>query len=72
MTEEQRFLNNFGKRLATIRKQKSITQEKLADLIDVHRTYIGFIEQGKRNPSIGNVYKIATALGVKISKLLEP
>jgi transcriptional regulator with XRE-family HTH domain len=35
----------------------------------VHRTYIGFIEQGKRNPSIGNIHKIAVALKVDIKKL---
>lgn len=72
MTSEQQFLKSFGKRLASIRKQKGITQEKLADLIEVHRTYIGFIEQGKRNPSISNVYKIAKALKVSLKELLEP
>jgi DNA-binding XRE family transcriptional regulator len=38
--------------------------------VEVHRTYIGFIEQGKRNPSIGNVQKMARALGVDIRDLL--
>jgi transcriptional regulator with XRE-family HTH domain len=72
MTAEQKFLSSFGKRVATIRKQKGITQEKLADLIEVHRTYIGFIEQGKRNPSISNVYKIAKALKVSLKDLFNP
>jgi transcriptional regulator with XRE-family HTH domain len=72
MTAEQQFLSSFGKRLSTIRKRKGITQEKLADLIEVHRTYIGFIEQGKRNPSISNVYKIAKALKVSLKELFEP
>ena len=71
MTGEQKFLNNFGKRLGTIRKQKGITQEKLADVVDVHRTYIGFIKQGKRNPSISNIYKIAKALKVDITDLFK-
>ena len=70
MNTEQQFLQKFGKRLADIRKQKGITQEKLADAVDLHRTYIGFIEQGKRNPSIGNVYRIAKALKVPIKDLL--
>lgn len=69
VTTEQQFLKKFGKRLATIRKQKGVTQEKLAELVDVHRTYIGFIEAGKRNPSIGNVQKIARALKVDIREL---
>lgn len=69
MNTEQQFLQKFGKRLAGIRKQKGITQEKLADAVDLHRTYIGFIEQGKRNPSIGNIYKIARALKVSVKDL---
>lgn len=72
MTGEQKFLDSFGKRLATIRKMKGITQEKLADLVEVHRTYIGFIEQGKRNPSISNIYKISKALKVSLKELFEP
>lgn len=71
MTGEQKFLHSFGKKLATIRKGKGITQEKLADLVEVHRTYIGFIEQGKRNPSISNIYKIAKALKVDITDLFK-
>ncbi|HEU4966095.1 MAG TPA: helix-turn-helix transcriptional regulator [Candidatus Saccharimonadales bacterium] len=69
MTEGQ-FLKKFGQRLTAVRKQKGITQERLAEMIDVHRTYIGFIEQGKRNPSIGNVYLIAKALKIDVKDLL--
>ena len=61
--------SSFGRRLALVRKQKGMTQEGLAELVEVHRTYIGFIEQGKRNPSIGNIYKIATALKVPVKSL---
>jgi transcriptional regulator with XRE-family HTH domain len=71
MASEQEFLKSFGRQLASIRKQKGITQERLADLVEVHRTYIGFIEQGKRNPSIGNIYKISQALKVKMSELVN-
>lgn len=71
MTTEQQFITKFGKRLAILRKQKGITQEELADAVEVHRTYIGFIEQGKRNPSISNVYRIAKALKVNIKELFD-
>lgn len=71
MTGEQKFLSSFGKRLSAIRKQKGMTQEKLADMVDVHRTYIGFIEQGKRNPSVSNIYKIAKALKIDITDLFK-
>jgi transcriptional regulator with XRE-family HTH domain len=69
MTREQEFIGIFGRRLAIVRKQKGMTQEKLAEIVEVHRTYIGYIEQGKRNPSIGNVYKIATALKIPVKSL---
>jgi transcriptional regulator with XRE-family HTH domain len=71
LSNEQKFLTSFGKRLNTIRKQKNVTQEKLAEMVDVHRTYIGFIEQGKRNPSIGNIHKIAKSLKVDITELFK-
>lgn len=67
----QAFLTKFGKRLADTRRQKGVTQEQLADAVDLHRTYIGFIEQGKRNPSIGNIHKIATVLKVDITDLFR-
>lgn len=64
-------LKKFGNRVADVRKQRNITQEKLADMVDLHRTYIGFIEQGKRNPSIGNIQKIAKALKVSLPDLFK-
>jgi len=69
MYTEQKFLKAFGKRLARIRKQKGFTQEKLAELVDLHFTYIGMVERGTRNPTIANVYKISKALKVDIKEL---
>lgn len=71
MNTEQKFLTDFGKRIAAIRKQKGITQEQLADKVELHRTYIGFIEQGKRNPSVANVRKIAKALDISLKELFQ-
>lgn len=71
MNEQQVFLKEFGRQVATVRKQKGITQEKLAEIVGLHRTYIGFIEQGKRNPSIGNIYKIAKTLDIKLKDLFK-
>lgn len=70
-SKQAAFLKAFGKRLSEIRKQKGVTQEQLADKVEVHRTYIGFIEQGKRNPSIANIYKISKALKIEIVELFK-
>lgn len=72
VTSETRFLKDFGARVAELRKKRKLTQEELADLVDLHRTYIGFIEQGKRNPSIGNIHRIAKVLKVSLKELFKP
>ena len=59
----------YGKAVRTIRKDKKISQEELADLCGLHRTYISDIELGKRNVSLENIDKIAHALQVKKSEL---
>ena len=48
-----------------------MSQEKLGELAELHRTYIGDIERGERNVSLLNMEKIATALGVKLSALVR-
>lgn len=72
MTSEAKFLKEFGNRISVLRRKRNLTQEQLADLVELHRTYIGFIEQGKRNPSIANVFKIAKVLKVSLAELFKP
>ena len=69
---KEEFLQKLGINLAKIRKKKGVTQEKLASLTDLHRTYIGFIEQGKRNPAAWNLYKISVVLEVDMKDLFSP
>ena len=59
----------YGKAVRTIRQDKKISQEELADLCGLHRTYISDIELGKRNVSLENIDKIAQPLQVKKSEL---
>ncbi|MCL4536582.1 MAG: helix-turn-helix domain-containing protein [Nitrospirae bacterium] len=59
----------FGKNVRTYREAKNLSQEQLADLCGLHRTYISHVECGKRNVSVENIQKIAQALRVKISDL---
>ena len=59
----------YGKAVRTIRQNKKMSQEELADLCGLHRTYISDIELGKRNVSFENIDKISHALQVKKSEL---
>ncbi|HPY42758.1 MAG TPA: helix-turn-helix transcriptional regulator [Clostridia bacterium] len=61
----------FGQTIRKIRLSKGISQEKLADMCDLHRTYISDIELGKRNVSLENIEKMANALDMKISELFQ-
>lgn len=62
--------NVFGVNVRKYRQEKGISQEALAKLCGLHRTYIGDIECKKRNVSLENVQKIADALEVESYKLL--
>lgn len=61
----------YGQTVRKIRLSKDISQEKFADMCDLHRTYISDIELGKRNVSLENIGKIANALGISISELFQ-
>ena len=61
----------FGDKLRQIRKQKGLSQEKLALKCGLHRTYISDIERGSRNVSLKNIEKIAKALGISPKALLD-
>ena len=68
---EEAALSHFGKKVQAVRSGQQISQEKLAELSELDRTYISSVERGQRNISILNIIKIADALGVKASSLLE-
>jgi transcriptional regulator with XRE-family HTH domain len=61
----------FGKALRKARRAQGISQEALADLAGLHRTYIGDVERGERNISLVNMAKIARALHIKLSALVR-
>ena len=67
----EKVLIEFGLKVKKLREQKGLSQEKLAELANVHRTYIGMIERAERNITLLNIQKIAKALGVKISSLVD-
>ncbi len=64
-------LSNIGNNLRAFRKRLGISQEHLAELAELHRTYIGAVERGEKNISAKNIEKIASVLGVEPYLLLK-
>lgn len=61
----------LGARIQKLRQQQGVSQEKFALRIDMDRTYLASVEQGKRNISIINIYKIAVGLGISLEELFQ-
>lgn len=66
-----KMLENFGKQVKTLRLEQNLSQEALAEKLNIHRTYMSFIERGKRNPSLVLLFKISRALGIKLPELFN-
>ena len=61
----------FGRRLRELRKARTWSQEHLADVVGLDRTYIGSVERGERNISLENIGRLAKALDVKLAELMD-
>lgn len=61
----------FGLRLRELRRARGLSQESLAGLASLDRTYVSSCERGRRNISLENIYRLAAALGVEPSELLK-
>jgi len=61
----------LGQAVRTFRVRRGFSQEELAFRSGLHRTYLGGIERGERNPSFANLLKVADALDVRPSELLR-
>lgn len=59
----------FGETVRALRKSQGFSQEEFADHAGIHRTYMGGIERGERNPTLTTISRIAEALGVPIDEL---
>ncbi len=64
-------LLQFGERVKKVRLEQGLSQEDLAEQAELHRNYVSQIECGRRNLSLLNILKLARALKVPASKLIE-
>jgi transcriptional regulator with XRE-family HTH domain len=62
----------LGRNLRAYRKARGLSQEALADVLGVHRTYMGSVERGERNVTLQTLERIAERLGVEPLTLLAP
>lgn len=65
----QTLLETFGNTVRALRLARNLSQEELADLCELHRTYVGGIERGERNVSLKNILVLAKALRVSPQEL---
>ena len=61
----------LGKNLKRIKTAKKLSQGAISRKLEVHRAYISGIENGKRNPTLATIQKLAEALGVSADELLK-
>ena len=71
-TEERKMLlKQLGLSIKLARVRKELSQEELAELAGLHRTYIGMVERAERNITVINLVQIAKALDISLDKLFD-
>ncbi|MEX2398637.1 MAG: helix-turn-helix transcriptional regulator [Candidatus Saccharimonadales bacterium] len=61
----------LGKRIVEARNARGMSQEKLAADSGIDRSHMGFIEQGRRKPTLSTLYKIAKSLDISLERLFK-
>lgn len=69
MVKDKRLIE-FGNQIRAIRTEKGISQEKLAQLANLDRSYMGNVERGENNITLSKAYQICDALNIKLSDLV--
>ncbi|MBK2257657.1 helix-turn-helix transcriptional regulator [Francisella philomiragia] len=64
-------LKQFGNRIKKLRSEKNISQEELALIANLHRTYIGMIERGEKNLTLTSIQKLSRALEIDLSNIFK-
>ena len=70
MSTKEKISIKFGKRVRDFRKYKKLSQQELADLANMHRTYISMIERAEKNISLYGIKRLADALEMKVTELI--
>lgn len=70
-TSADHIYTEIGKRIVKARTAKSMSQEKLATESGIDRSHMGFIEQGRRKPTLSTLFKITKSLGISLEQLFK-
>lgn len=70
-TDIEKIYSELGKRIVKARNDKGISQEKLATASGIDRSHMGFIEQGRRKPTLSTLHKITASLGISLEQLFK-
>lgn len=61
----------IGERIRKLRKAQELSQERLAERAGIDRSHMGFIEQGRRQPTLTTLYKLTKSLGISLEELFR-
>lgn len=67
--EKNPALKRFGTNVRALREKRELSQEQLAEIADLDRTYVGGLERGERNATLGSALRIAKALKTTVADL---
>jgi transcriptional regulator with XRE-family HTH domain len=71
ITSADAIYKELGKRIVDARKKKNMSQEQLASKSEIDRSHMGFIEQGRRKPTLSTLIKIAKSLNITLEQLFK-
>ena len=71
MVKEQTISERFGQVVKSVRERQGMSQEKLAELAEIDRTYVSMIERGKKHPTLEVASRIADALNMRLSEIIR-
>ncbi len=69
-TPSQSLIGTLAENIRRLRREQNLSQEELADICGLHRTYVGSVERAERNVTLSSLELLAKALGVSVVDLL--